>query len=443
MSWQNVFCGAIVVGNLDVARNLLEDQHPESVDVNTKSPFLGRPLQLAAAWGHEAVVVYLLDRGADPHAPGRNDSDKDDSNVDDSDEDDSDGDSDGDSDWADSNGDDSDGDKAYQVELCTPTDAPHTYRNPSGSALRAAALAGNADIVRLLLRPEYRISADKTEYANVLLAAVRLGQLGIIQLLLETAEKELDEYEGLAKLMYMQACYYGQTAVAHMLLGLDMHIDFQTISYTQLGYKTDVSVLSMVAMLGRARVVNFLLDRGADTNVNASKPAAVLGLEPIVQPLEWAAYCGHEDIVDLLLARGLDPRMALRGAVKGGQSRLVRLLLERLPTLHSERAPDGVSHTVGEEALCQAIRIRNPAIITSLVETGVPLNEPWPFFWGWYPIMMAKWQYGGDWIVNHLLSLGAEDRERGNAYMYDQREENCQIDGTIINERTWEWVGKY
>ena len=67
---QNIFCGAIIIGNLPHVGDLLTTESPVSPQVNLESPFFGRPLQIATAWGRYEIVTYLLERGADPHSIG-------------------------------------------------------------------------------------------------------------------------------------------------------------------------------------------------------------------------------------------------------------------------------------------------------------------------------------------------------------------------------------
>ena len=53
----------------------------------------------------------------------------------------------------------------------------HEYRCPGGSALSAAALGGNKEIVSLLLEPEFRLSPSSSEYHRAILCAVRMDVL--------------------------------------------------------------------------------------------------------------------------------------------------------------------------------------------------------------------------------------------------------------------------
>lgn len=67
MKAQNLLCGAIVTGDLVLVQSLLRgSQSPTAVVVNKENPYFGRPLHLAAAWGHLDIVQFLLNSGADP-----------------------------------------------------------------------------------------------------------------------------------------------------------------------------------------------------------------------------------------------------------------------------------------------------------------------------------------------------------------------------------------
>jgi ankyrin repeat protein len=193
--------------------------------------------------------------------------------------------------------------------------------------------------------------------------------------------------------------------------------------------------LSIAASQGYTGLVRLLLDRGADVN---------LEIEPHGYPIEGAARCGHEEVVELLLGHGASPERAFVAAANEGQWRLVKRLLEKEEDFHANK---GVYEgTVGVEALQQAIIVKNPRVISVLVDAGVSLND------GYsrpdeLPIVLAK-MVAAEWIVDFLLSLGAEDREydttyRGDNYSEDHYDTQMRRGGVRITKRTWEWVGRY
>lgn len=395
MRRQNVFSGAIVLGDLALVADLLETRYRGLVDVNAESFFFGRPLQLAAAWGHLAIVAYLLRRGADPRALSKDSRE--------------------------------DGNQDYSSGTYLSVGPRHKYRSPRGSALRAAALAGHEDIVHLLLRPENRLSPTKVEFFRALLATARNDQPGLAQLLLREAGRPETELACVREWMFWEACLHGRESMAQMLLDSGVDVDMEVFQKTPF-----CSGLSIAAAQGKLHMVRFLLDHGADANV------AMIwdGL-----PIRAAAAGGHDDVVDLLLDRGASPILALDAAAGGGQARMVQLILRRYPGLHSQPVAEGDPETVGSSALRRGIFVRNPTIITALVDAGVSPNEC--FDRGEYPVVWAKIE-GARWIVDHLVSLGAEDvGMAGPDSWYEPSEDGDLRLGIRITQRTWEWTGKY
>lgn len=184
------------------------------------------------------------------------------------------------------------------------------------------------------------------------------------------------------------------------------------------------------ASIGNIEMTKFLIEQGADVNLNGLLLRDHL-------PIEGAAFHGQEDVVNLLIAHGADPRYALQSAIKGGQSRLVRCLIHSHPDLlHRENG------WVAREALAGAVASRNLRPITFLVEAGVSLDEGWGYDndgMGWeLPICMAK-QGGLPWMVDHLTALGARDTDDE----MDAQEFLVDARGINVPERTWDWVGKY
>jgi len=396
MEAQNVLSGAIIIGNLPLVMSLLTRDSPVLADVNTESPYFGRPLQLAAAWGHLQIVRYLLDCGADPHDAeiGGN------SNY-----------------W----------DPSGELRLWDR----HVYQSSVGSALRAAVLGGHEEIARLLLKPEYRLSPSNTEYLRAFLAAARGGHIHLIHLLLQITGKSLSEFKELGEEMLWEAVRHNQGDVVQMLL--DNGVNVNAAPYPSC--RIYGCALGIAASQGYERMVRLLLDCGADVNLEVT---------PHGHPIEGAARGGHEEVVELLLEHGASPERAFVRAADGGQWRLIRRLLDKEVNFHAKK---GIYEgTIGMEALQKAIIVKNPTVISMLVDAGVPLNDSFPTPDG-LPMVLAK-TCAAEWIVDLLLSLGAEDREidlhyRSNNYSEDRYDEQMERGGVRITKRTWEWVGKY
>ncbi|RDL42245.1 uncharacterized protein BP5553_02224 [Venustampulla echinocandica] len=395
---QNLLCGAIVLGNMRLVNYLLQQRPCALAAVNTESPYFGQPLQLAAAWDHIDVVRYLLACGADPHRTSE----------------------------------DSEDGTNWVPDMKLGMAWGSVYRNPSGSALRAAVLTGHNDIAHLLLEPQYRLSHVKVEYFRAVLTAAQTGNLHLIELLIKMTGKTLSNFSGLGQEMLYVAAYYGQQEVVRMLLESGVSgVDVSEIPSKDVGHE---GALSLAAQRGNATMVSFLLAHGAEVNFSLYNQSRH-------DPIHAAAIRGHQEVVEILLEHGDSSERALRNAADGGQLHLVKWLLNKDPKLPRKTWPDG--REVGKEALQRAIVVKSPEVITLLVNSGVPLNdgyEDWEI-----PIVWAK-QLAADWIVNLLLALGAENRDVDEDTPEDVPQnhwEGMRRGGVRLTQRTWEWASKY
>ncbi|KAI8961909.1 ankyrin repeat-containing domain protein [Daldinia sp. FL1419] len=350
---QNTLSAAIVLGNLPLVKPLLEA--PDALaGVNFDSIYFGRPLQLAAVWGHLHLVQYLLDRGADPRANTYSSEDN------------------GDLDW------DPDGPRSIHE--------PRRYnRNPTGSALRAAATGGHEDIVNLLLKPEYRLSTSKEEYFRAITAAGRGGYVNICQRLIALTGKPLNKLQRLREEMFWEATYHGQEEVMQMILdtGLDINVEPSQRPWLY------GSALAIAAAMGNIHRVQFLLDRGALVRSSRECP----------DPVRCAVSHGHLEVVELLLENGGNVEDMLRSAVLGGQLHMVKWFLERDPGLIARKRNQ--EDTMGVDALVCAIKVKNPDIVRLLVDAGVSFGEGFDT-----RRLIADYLRSSRWMVGFLISLG-------------------------------------
>jgi len=396
---QNLLSGAIVIGSLPLVKELLESNElsPALADVNGDTPYFGRPLTVAATWGHIKIIQYLLDCGARPdlfssrYGPDENATR---------------------AKWEDKDWDPQDEKSFWRVS---------TYRDTPLSALSAAVLGGYEDIVHLLLLPQYRLPSTKFEYLHALLAGARVGRLDLIQAIFDTLGKSLSDFPGLGNEMIWEAIASNRKEVVQMLL--DNGIDANAFFYP--GNRWYSGTLQMAAFMGHASMARFLIERGARVNFDGLNKTGNL-------PIEIAARCGQEEVVQLLLEHGADPVLALRNAAQGGQPHMVKFLLDKYPDLPQREDGD-----VGRETMWKAVASRNLLIMTILIESGVSLNEDYPHP-SLLPINLAK-QGAGPWVVEHLISLGAEDTDE------IATTDKCPVNvgEVLVSERTWQWVGKF
>jgi ankyrin repeat protein len=397
MEAQNVLCGAIVLGDLPLVESLQASKSPMAADLNRPNPYFGRPLSLAAAWGHHSIVDYLLHHGADPRLTLNVEEEK---------------------------------DLEWQPNVDLSLDGRFFEKRPIGSALRAATLGGHEDVARLLLEPKYCLSPTKVEYFRAIVAGARGGHLHLIELLLQTMGKNVTDFPGLGDEMLWEAVRHDQLDVVQMLLQSGINVN----SYPWPNLPAERGTLSVAAAQGNTRMVRFLLEQGADVNCTINRDDEVA--------IECAARCGQEEVVEYLLEQGADPFRALRSASEAGQARVVRLLLARDANLLKQYGSQA-----GRVALRKAIIAKNPTVISLLVDAGVPLNDGYN---GPYelPICTAK-AGAAQWLVDFLISLGATDEDLEDyptdspRFLEEDVLRQHLVGGVRVTRRTWEWVGKY
>ncbi|EFQ99377.1 ankyrin repeat protein [Nannizzia gypsea CBS 118893] len=381
----NLFCGAIVLGNLSLVKSLAS-----SVDINTVNYYFGQPLGLAAIWGHIDIVRYLLDHGADPH-------------------------------WI--------AEQSKSIAICSIEAAYQLfeYKCPGGSALAAAALGGNNEIVSLLLEPEFRLSTLDREYCRAILYAARIGRPDLINLLLQVEGGSIRDDNYLREAMLWEAVCHNREKTVKLLLDHGANANENSYGTYGPGYP-----LLVAAKLGHVRLVRMLLNNGA--HMCPDNPSNV--------PIVYAAQQGHVEVIKVLVDEyGEKLEHALTPAASRGQVHLVKYLLHRGVNVHHCEA---YSLGVGLRALISAIQCRNLAIISMLADAGVPLNNDAHIYDD--PMWMAKAHYT-PWVFEHLLALGAEDRDYPGDHrikypsgmVYSQRQ--CGVLDT--NPMTWRWQGRY
>lgn len=406
---QMVFCGAIILGNLLLVKELHENGQPPP-SVHDWVPYFGRPLSLAAGWGHLDIVRYLLACGADPRVVNyKNPAEKDEE-------------------W--------DPNMNVTIGIYKYSGYAAYADYAEGGPLRAAVAGGHEEIVRLLLSPEHRVSVSKAEFFRVMAAAAHAGRMRILQLLdsalIETTGRSWPHYPKLGGSLLLEAAHGGHEDIVEMLL--DHGVEVDASPYTpEPGEEWPGDELSKgtalwnAAKMGRISIVRMLLDRGADVHESGDG-------------FHVAAQQGHVDILDLLFERSSNPKKgeiiseSFGVAICFGQVDLAKTVLERHPEVLEERPLLG--------HLINAIAYKDPAMISMLVDAGAPLNDDFPV--EWLPIVAAK-HYGGQWLADYLISIGAQDRDwvgdRGFGSMADESDVKIlrSRGPVLITQRTWQW----
>ena len=293
--------------------------------------------------------------------------------------------------------------------------------------MRAAVRGGHDEIVHLLLDPQHRLPVTRPEYFRAILAGVQAGRADLINLLFFTMGRRIPDYPHLANQMLMEASKFDQEDIVTLLLdnGTDVNA-WQTFP----GARDSHDPLACAVSRGNLSLVRLLLKAGAEVGPGSARE---------ISPIEAAADTGHETIVDLLLDLGASAKEELYTAVDACQHRVVLQVLARFPEL-----PARWNWRVGKTALVLAILNRNPRIIRTLIDAGVPLNDYENFHD--LPLYVAK-SYKAKWIVDFLISIGAKDQDFGSipstlaSCAEEDRYPQTQGGNVRIKQRTWEWVG--
>jgi len=163
----------------------------------------------------------------------------------------------------------------------------------------------------------------------------------------------------------------------------------------------DSALIVAARRAGAARVVGYLLDKGADIKASTKDSATAL---------HRAAESGDVDVLKLLVDRGADVdsqrksgRAPLASAVVSGHGAAVRYLLSK-----------GAKPNLGDAGLSRAVFQGNVEIVKALLEAGLEVknsgNSVFPGFGGSEPILVfACFSYNADpQIVRMLLDRGAD-----------------------------------
>lgn len=174
----------------------------------------------------------------------------------------------------------------------------HSTDDKGRTPLHLAAFNGQGEVVALLIRKGAEVDRRETHYdLTPLHMAAWKGQAEAARLLLEAgADINARERDNETPLFYAATADSIETVDLFLARGADLH-DTQS--------KAGNTPLSLAIERGQNRIAEHLIGRGADVKVEQDHGNLLHG----------AAWRGTKPLVDLLIAKGLDPNAANKGGI--------------------------------------------------------------------------------------------------------------------------------
>jgi ankyrin repeat protein len=204
---------------------------------------------------------------------------------------------------------------------------------PSSSPVADAAMRGDREAVRALLKQGADVSAPHGDGMTALHWAAERGDAVMTEMLVYAganvaAVTRIGQYTALHL-----ASRAGSAPVIQALIRAGADVGARTTT-------TAVTALHLAAAAGNADVVKMLLDRGADVNANESEWGQT--------PLIFAAAQNRVDAIRVLLARGADARIATRTIDLTTQGALDRAAIDRQRNVLEASVPKGQQPTASQ-----------------------------------------------------------------------------------------------
>jgi ankyrin repeat protein len=213
---------------------------------------------------------------------------------------------------------------------------------PSSSPVADAAMRGDLDALRALLKQGADVSGAQGDGMSALHHAAERGDAEMTEMLVYaganvSAMTRIGQYTPLHL-----ASQAGSAAVVKALLKAGANVAARTTT-------TGVTPLHLAAATGNADVVKILLDAGADANARDAEWGQT--------PLIYAAAPNRAEAIRVLLARGADPRVTTKTIDIAKQSALDRAASERQRKVLEAAVPKGQQPTASQiQAAMQASR---------------------------------------------------------------------------------------
>ena len=206
--------------------------------------------------------------------------------------------------------------EVVRVVLLDPNVDVNAQNGAYGSALQAASLDGNTEVVRMLLDADADVNAQGGEHGSALQAASWRGNTEVVRMLLD-ADADVNAEGGEHGSALQAASWRGTTDVTRMML---------QDTYRNAQGREHGSALQSVPINGNTGLVRMLLDAGADVNAQGGEHGSAL---------QAASWCGHAKVVRMLLDADADANAqggwhgsALQAASWRGNTEVVRMLLD-------------------------------------------------------------------------------------------------------------------
>jgi len=290
--------------------------------------------------------------------------------------------------------------------LAAGTKVPQHSAGADGP-IHFAAIFGSSEAVRLLVEHGTPVNIPGSNGRTPLMyAAADARSPEMVGFLLQSgADVNAVSADGDNALFAAVSQSNPSTEVAAKLV--DAGIDLR---YVHPHYKT---ILNWAAYCGRQEIVALLLKHGADVNAQNDRNES---------PIAQAMMNGHHAIVKLLFAAGADAESInfsgwslLEYATEAKDEILVREIIERTEANQSADKTSSEKRDAKIEALAQAAKMGNISIMQLLIERGVNVNSS-SRSGSETPLMKAAY-YGQvaavGWLLDHHAAVEARDA-RGN-----------------------------
>ena len=291
---------------------------------------------------------------------------------------------------------------------------------PEAKELFQAIRRGEISAIRKVLDRDPKLigTVDENGSTPLILAAYWAGAAEVKELLARGADPNAKNDSGVAALIPAT----DNLESTRMLVEAGAEVNARTEA-------GDTALIVAAQRAGAARVVGYLLDKGANLKTSTNDGATAL---------HRAAECGDVDVLKLLVDKGAEVD-AQRKSPFGGQSPLASAVVFGHGAAVRYLLSKGAKANIGDAGLSRAVFQGNVEIVKALLEAGVEVknrgNQAFPGFGGFEPILaLACFSYNADpQIVRMLLDRGADPTAKS---------QQGQTPLELARERGYEDVGR-